>query len=206
MQPRWLFPCAVLVITAGRLAANADQPAEIERLIRQLGSSQFAEREAASARLKVIGEPAANALRKAADGADAEIRWRAEALLDALGGGRAAIEQKSLLEWSKLLANGDGELRRKAATALAKAGPRARAELPALRRALSDNDVSVRWRVAYALWKIDPKLGKESLAAIKQAGRELEDRLPSLGSPDDVAETRAMLFAALEIADGRSNR
>src|SRR5262249_8595512 len=50
---------------------------EIDRLIQQLGSDRFAEREKASRRLEIIGEPALEALSKATKSADTEIRKRA---------------------------------------------------------------------------------------------------------------------------------
>jgi WD40 repeat protein len=71
--------------SAGVRAAPADA-AEIERLIKQLGSDMFREREAASRRLDAIGEPAWDALGKAAETShDAEIRRRAERLVRAIG-------------------------------------------------------------------------------------------------------------------------
>jgi tetratricopeptide (TPR) repeat protein len=57
----------------------------IERLVRQLGSPRFAEREAATKQLKDIGEPALAALREAAKGSDdPEVRRRAKGLADDL--------------------------------------------------------------------------------------------------------------------------
>src|SRR5207249_3594946 len=65
--------------------APSDQGKEIDRLIRQLGSRQFAEREAASKRLEAIGEPTLDALHKAAeDSTDAEVRKRSQAVLRAI--------------------------------------------------------------------------------------------------------------------------
>jgi RNA polymerase sigma factor (sigma-70 family) len=65
-----------------RKDAAAEQKREINRLIRQLGSDRFAEREAASMRLEAIGEPALGALRRAAaDSTDAEVRRRAQEAL-----------------------------------------------------------------------------------------------------------------------------
>jgi RNA polymerase sigma factor (sigma-70 family) len=66
-------------------AAGTERPrvdaARIERLIRQLGSSQFSEREAAGKALEAVGEPAYDALRAAAVASeDVEIRRRAEDL------------------------------------------------------------------------------------------------------------------------------
>jgi RNA polymerase sigma factor (sigma-70 family) len=63
-------------------ATPAPNSEEVERLIRQLGSEKFKEREAATAALEAIGEPAYEALRKAADDSDdVEIRRRAERIM-----------------------------------------------------------------------------------------------------------------------------
>jgi WD40 repeat protein len=63
-------------------AADPPTPAEIERLIQQLGSDEFKEREQASKRLEAIGAPALAQLRKAATDSDSlEIRTRAEELV-----------------------------------------------------------------------------------------------------------------------------
>src|SRR5262249_16052893 len=72
-------PLAPLLAGAGFLAlagarAPADAPpdaAKIRRLVEQLGSPSFAEREAASAALEAAGEPALPALAKAAESDDA---------------------------------------------------------------------------------------------------------------------------------------
>ena len=55
--------------------------AEIRRLVDQLGSSKFVEREEATAALDAAGEPALAELRRAADGDDAEVRRRAVELV-----------------------------------------------------------------------------------------------------------------------------
>ncbi len=79
-----LLSTAVLTMISPRIAV-ADV-SEIERLIKQLGSDDFSERESASKRLEAIGEPAWNAVRKAArDDSDAEIRWRCKRAEDAIG-------------------------------------------------------------------------------------------------------------------------
>lgn len=56
--------------------------AQIERLIRQLGSERFTERESASRALDAIGEIALPALWKAQDSSDLEIRRRAVQLIE----------------------------------------------------------------------------------------------------------------------------
>jgi hypothetical protein len=54
------FASAMLALLAllAEPATRADDPAATERLVQQLGSKSFKEREAASKRLKEIGEPA----------------------------------------------------------------------------------------------------------------------------------------------------
>jgi WD40 repeat protein len=81
----------LLTVAAAALAswvsAQAAPPeaAEVGRLIQQLGSPEFAEREAATRRLHALGEPALESLRDAAARAeDAEVRRRAEALVRAI--------------------------------------------------------------------------------------------------------------------------
>jgi hypothetical protein len=67
---------------AAPIWADSPQPAEIQRLIHQLGSLQFAQRRAASRRLADLGEPALEGLQQAATlSPDAEIRRRADALV-----------------------------------------------------------------------------------------------------------------------------
>jgi uncharacterized protein (TIGR03067 family) len=72
----------------------------VARLVRQLGHSEFAKREQASKELDAIGEPALGALRKAAAAdPDAEIRRRAERVIDAVQNRvRAAATEKALRE------------------------------------------------------------------------------------------------------------
>ncbi len=61
-------------------------PGEINRLIHQLGSPKFAEREAATRKLDEIGEAALDALERAADDANPERRRRAEVLVRRIEG------------------------------------------------------------------------------------------------------------------------
>jgi hypothetical protein len=65
------------------LAAPGDA-VRIDSLINQLGSEQFAEREAADRELTRYGERALPALRKAARSPDAEVRRRVKELLRAI--------------------------------------------------------------------------------------------------------------------------
>ncbi len=80
--------CLMPALALNLSAAGGDEPArpsqegpdkaQIGRLIRQLGSNQFSEREAASRQLEKIGPPAMDALRAAESStADPEVRRRA---------------------------------------------------------------------------------------------------------------------------------
>ena len=78
----WLALALALPL-AGALAAPPDE-AGIARLVKQLGSDVFAEREAASRELEKAGEAAQGALERAAQSDDAEVRRRARELLTRL--------------------------------------------------------------------------------------------------------------------------
>jgi RNA polymerase sigma factor (sigma-70 family) len=83
------FPRAVVAEAQAALptarAEGAPDSSEIERLIQQLGSDVFDEREAATGALKKVGKPALKALGEAATkNADAEVRTRAAALIVAI--------------------------------------------------------------------------------------------------------------------------
>jgi uncharacterized protein (TIGR03067 family) len=80
-----LLACLIFLL-AVPTRAEPPTPGEVDRLIRQLGSPSFREREAAAERLRGLGEAALDALREAAENnPDAEIRLRADGLLAALG-------------------------------------------------------------------------------------------------------------------------
>ncbi len=70
-----------LLISLPSSAEEAASKEKIDKLIDQLGSGSFAEREKASRELAGIGVPALDALRKAAKSEDAEVRKRAEDIL-----------------------------------------------------------------------------------------------------------------------------
>jgi hypothetical protein len=70
------FGFAAIVAVSAATAGTPDA-AEIRRLIDQLGSAKFTEREEATAALDAAGEPALPGLRKAAEADDAEVRRRA---------------------------------------------------------------------------------------------------------------------------------
>jgi hypothetical protein len=76
----------LLVVLFIPVCRGSDQPAEIDLLIRQLGSPRFKEREAASKRLEAIGEAVLKPLRAAArTSQDIEVRRRAAHLVRMVG-------------------------------------------------------------------------------------------------------------------------
>src|SRR5205085_10660909 len=84
--PRWIAFLMFVLPSLPVVAADPDD-AEIARLIKQLGDDDFFNREAATKRLKEIGEPAFDALQKASTSDDLEVRRRAEPII-------AVIENK----------------------------------------------------------------------------------------------------------------
>ncbi len=81
----WIAVAAALLLPAALATAQDEDPAgNIDELIRQLGSEDFATREKATEELRKIGRPAEEALRKAAESEDAEVQSRARTLLRAL--------------------------------------------------------------------------------------------------------------------------
>jgi hypothetical protein len=94
MRTPALLPLLALGLGLGALAAiparsadSAEKPDadKIAKLIKQLGSDDFDDREKASAALDAIGAPALDALRDAAKSSDEEVRKRAEILVAKIG-------------------------------------------------------------------------------------------------------------------------
>ena len=86
--------------------SDPESSAEIRKLIQQLGSADFAEREAATKRLEAIGKPALPALRDAAKKSeDAEVQRRAQRLVKKIAPDPDPLElllkEASLLEQKK---------------------------------------------------------------------------------------------------------
>src|SRR5262245_13424908 len=86
----WVWLVFVAALAAAHPAAGQSllQPVDakaVPALIAQLGSADFAQRQAATQALEKIGRPALAALREAADNhADLEVRRRVKALLEKL--------------------------------------------------------------------------------------------------------------------------
>jgi sulfatase modifying factor 1 len=116
---RLMFACLVVGVAAWPVGLASETESErIDRLIRQLGSESFAQREAAGKALQGIGEPALDALRKAAGTSeDIEVRRRAGRLVGEVlrrskwgsidctreGGVGAAEVQRVQEAWAKFL-------------------------------------------------------------------------------------------------------
>ena len=81
--------CHAVLFAALAFAALGADPGRVasDRLIRQLGSDSYDEREAASAALKAMGEAALPTLLQALGSPDPEVRQRAATLLRGRGNG-----------------------------------------------------------------------------------------------------------------------
>ncbi len=86
------FPIQGYAIFLGALTLSAflgghaeldGEVARVERLVRLLGDDDFTVRDAASKELEALGDKAIPQLRKAVEGGDAEVRWRAQLILAA---------------------------------------------------------------------------------------------------------------------------
>src|SRR5437868_9619016 len=80
-----LFALPLLLPLLAAAPPAGPSGAEVERLIEQLGDDDFDVREAATARLKLAGEPALDALHKATTSDDLEVRRRAKRVVSAVG-------------------------------------------------------------------------------------------------------------------------
>jgi hypothetical protein len=80
-----LFGLCAAVLAAAETPSTDASPERVARLIQQLGSSRFAEREAATRSLDALGDAAVAALQSAANSSDAETRRRASELLQRIG-------------------------------------------------------------------------------------------------------------------------
>ena len=84
MRHRSALFTAVILLFLGVVQVARGDDKDIDRLVKQLGSGKFKEREAASSALGKVGKPALTALRKAAKDSDPEIRSRAAKLILAM--------------------------------------------------------------------------------------------------------------------------
>src|SRR3954453_19931172 len=82
--PRLLALPLLLPLLMAAAPPACPSGAEVERLIEQLGDDDFDTREAATARLKLAGEPALDALHKALTSDDLEVRRRARRIVVAV--------------------------------------------------------------------------------------------------------------------------
>ena len=74
----------ILLLAVGLAPLTLADDSRIAKLVTQLGSASFTEREEANRALEAIGLPALEALKKAAQSSDIETRQRAEALVERL--------------------------------------------------------------------------------------------------------------------------
>jgi len=80
-----LFGVWGAILAAAEIPSTDSSPERVARLIQQLGSARFAEREAATRSLDALGDAAVGPLQTAASSSDAETRRRAGELLARIG-------------------------------------------------------------------------------------------------------------------------
>ncbi|MBW3539675.1 MAG: PQQ-like beta-propeller repeat protein [Planctomycetes bacterium] len=174
---------AGLVEYLRKLHPGEAEAARSRELIDRLGSRDFAEREAAAAELARMPVPPTEALRKAAAGDDAEVRWRARRLLE-LGGRspvlyavlkllelRPAPEAVDALLMAVPLCE-ERHLRQAADAALASC---VRPEdAPRLREALAHEESSIRAAAALALGAAAGEAAREDLASLLEGPAQAE--------------------------------
>src|SRR5829696_7541095 len=87
----WILMACVVLVPLRSLPAQAPEAKVIERLVKQLASDHFQDRETASKQLVEIGEPALAALEQAKTSDDPEVRVRAQEVAEAIS---IAIDNK----------------------------------------------------------------------------------------------------------------
>ena len=154
-------------LSAGDNPAGTEGSERIERLIRQLGSGSFQERERAGREIIAIGAAALPRLRSATENADREIARRAKSCIEEI-----EIDQK-VAELVNELKSPDAKVRWAAAnTIMLEMRSLAKGAVPALIQALEDNDNSVRLQAARALKMVGPGAS----AAVPRLTQLLSDR------------------------------
>jgi len=97
----------------------------------------------------------------------------------------------------------NGQGRPGVARAPGQVAPKPALPLPPLPKGVSDKELASRWREAYASWQKDQRRAPEAIKIIQQVSDAYSERLPELATQSAVDETQAMLFATLEILDGK---
>jgi hypothetical protein len=187
--PRLLVAALIASLAARALRGEHDGPSprqiqqvradEIQRMILQLGDDKFLNRERATRRLMAIGQGALPWLRDALNSRDAEVARRAQHLV--------AEIQNSLPYLTHALKETDAQMRKEAALALERLGPKAKEALPMLLDALKDPEESVRDSVVSAVLAIDPL--NQSVAEVVPAKAHVNGKyaklLRRIKCPDD---------------------
>jgi predicted secreted protein len=93
---RRLMLAALVAFLLPRVAAALPPPSAVKAglLVKQLGSNNYSEREAASKALRALGKPGLPALRMACADKDAEVRKRARRLVEDMTPVPVAIERQ----------------------------------------------------------------------------------------------------------------
>lgn len=129
----WLIGAAIAFCISAIAIVRAQEkpqsdPTAIEQAIRELGDKKLAVREAASQRLWEAGLDAEPALRQAASGTDAEVRYRAKAILEKFRFGVLPNTSPEVLTAIQNYRGGDLKARQSAVSVMVERGFPAQAE------------------------------------------------------------------------------
>ncbi len=184
-----LILSAFFVATAVADETKAADAEAVRRLIRQLGSEDFEEREQAAKQLIARGPAVLEALEAARRAKDPEIARKAWECMRQID---PSLEIKpQILAWIKQLRSPDLEVRHRAGDGLFALGPKLAPFVPNLIEVLDDPDLEVRSWAAVALAHVGPKAEQ----AIPKLLRMLKDQTPGTN------EHRMHVMQALEGID-----
>jgi HEAT repeat protein len=166
MSTRRITFALALVYGAAWCLPVAAADTRVDRLIRQLGSEDFDERQQASKDLIEMGVPALPALRRAAMSADPEVATRAKACIPVI-----EVNEK-VMALVPHLKSKSAKDRADTISLLGPFGAGAYKAVPALIVALDDDDADVRLRAVNMLGGIGPAAGP----AVERLIRMLQDK------------------------------
>jgi HEAT repeat protein len=186
-------PPRAAIVAADAPPAAADAK-HIERLVKQLGSKDFTERERAMKEIIAVGAAALPRLQSATKDRDLEIAQRAKQCIEEI-----KINEKVVALIADLK-NPNPKVRRAAAHKIMRMRSLAKAAVPTLIQALDDRDSSVRLEAARALEMVGPgakaaiprltqllndqradkDLRRTAAIALSSIGKEAENAVPEL--------------------------
>lgn len=160
--------------------AKAPSQEEIQKLIQQLGDDSFTIREEATKKLITLGKAVVPAILKEIQSNDAEVKQRAERVLEEI--------QSSLPFLIESLGDPDVKIRKQAIDAIERRQLENKELVKPLTAALKDKDENIREGAITALTRIDPKtLGAEVFPKKASVEGKYQKLLKRIKVPQDKA-------------------